>query len=306
MAERMVRISDEVELCIDEQGPLGGPLVLLVMGLGLQLVWWRDDFCAELVSRGFRVVRYDHRDIGRSTPFQGPVPGALGFLTRRAKTTYELEDMADDAGLLIAALKLLDSGAHVVGVSLGSFVAQAVAIRHPDRVRSLVSIMGRPGDRSTGKVAWRARPEFLRQGPRDFDGQVEHLVRTFHRIGSEGRTAEDDEDVRVALRRSAGRERGDGTGAGRQLAAILSERDRTEGLRGLDLPALVIHGLRDRVVSPSGGRATAAAIPGSELLEIEGMGHDLARWTWPQVIDGIERTTARAKPPPREGRMDRA
>lgn len=306
MAERMVRISDEVELCVDEQGPPGGPLVLLVMGLGLQLVWWRDDFCAELVSRGFRVVRYDHRDIGRSTPFQGPVPGALGFLTRRAKTTYELEDMADDAGLLIAALKPVDGGAHVVGVSLGSFVAQATAIRHPDRVLSLVSIMGRPGDRSTGKVAWRARPEFLRQGPRDFDGQVEHLVRTFHRIGSEGRTAEDDEDVRVAMRRSAGRERGDGTGAGRQLAAILSESDRTEGLRGLDLPALVIHGLRDKVVLPSGGRATAAAIPGSELLEIEGMGHDLARWTWPQVIDGIERTAARANPPPREGRMDRA
>jgi len=301
----MVRTSNEVELCIDEQGLPGGPLVLLVMGLGLQLVWWRDDFCAELVARGFRVVRYDHRDIGRSTPFTGPVPGALGFLTRRAKTTYELEDMADDAGALIAALEPVDGGAHVVGVSLGSFVAQAAAIRHPDRVRSLISIMGRPGDRKTGKVAWRSRPEFLRQGPRDFEGSVEHLVRTFHRIGSEGRTAEDDEDVRVAMRRSAGREGGDGTGAGRQLAAILNERDRTDGLRGLRAPALVIHGLRDKVVLPSGGRATAAALPDAELLEIEGMGHDLARWTWPQVIDGIERTAGRAARP-REGRVSRA
>jgi len=293
MDERMIRISDEVELCIDEQGLADAPLVLLVMGLGLQLVWWRDDFCRELVERGFRVVRYDHRDIGRSTPFTGPVPGALGFLTRRAKTTYELEDMADDAGLLIDALEPAEGGAHVAGVSLGSFVAQATAIRHPERVRSLVSIMGRPGDRKTGKVAWRARPEFLRQGPRDYEGQIEHLLKTFHRIGSEGRTAEDDEDVRVAMRRSAGRERGDGTGAGRQLAAILNERDRTKGLRGLDMPALVIHGLRDRVVLPSGGRATAAAIPDAELLEIEGMGHDLARWTWPQVIDGIERSAQR-------------
>jgi len=293
MAETMVRVSDEVELCVEDMGPADGPLVLLVMGLGLQLVWWRDDFCAELVRRGFRVVRYDHRDIGRSTPFQGPVPSALGFLTRRAKTTYELEDMADDAGLLIEALAPAEGGAHVVGVSLGSFVAQATAIRHPDRVRSLVSIMGRPGDRKTGRVAWRARPEFLRQGPRDFDGSVEHLVRTFHRIGSEGRTAEDDDDVRVAMRRSARRERGDGTGAGRQLAAILCERDRTEGLRRLDMPALVIHGLRDKVVLPSGGRATAEAIPEAELLEIERMGHDLARWTWPQVIDGIERAASR-------------
>jgi pimeloyl-ACP methyl ester carboxylesterase len=293
MAERLIRISDEVELCVDELGPGDGPVVLLVMGLGLQLVWWRDDFCADLVSRGFRVVRYDHRDIGRSTPFSGPVRGALGFLTRRAKTTYELEDMADDASALIGALD--PRGAHVVGVSLGSFVAQATAIRHPDRVRSLVSIHGRPGDRKTGKVAWRARPEFLRQGPRDFEGSVEHLVKSFRRIGSEGRTEEDDEDVRVAMRRSVTRERGDGAGAGRQLAAILAEHDRTDGLRGLRMPALVIHGLRDKVVLPNGGRATAAAIPGAELLEVPKMGHDLARWTWPQVIDGIERTAGRAE-----------
>ncbi len=292
MAERMIRLSDEVDLCVDEIGPGDAPLVLLVMGMGLQLVWWRDDFCAELVSRGFRVVRYDHRDIGRSTPFNGPTPGPLDFLARRAKTTYELEDMADDAGGLVAALD--PRGAHLVGVSLGSFVAQATAIRHPEKVRSLVSIMGRPGDGKTGKVAWRARPEFLRRGPRDFEGSIEHLVKSFGRIGSEGRTAADDEDVRVAMRRSATRERGDGMGGGRQLAAILEERDRTAGLNGLEQPALVIHGLRDKIVLPSGGRATAAAIPDAELLEIPGMGHDLARWTWPEVIDGIERTAGKA------------
>lgn len=289
----MIRVSEEVELCVDDLGDERDPLVLLVMGLGLQLVWWRDDFCRALVDRGFRVVRYDHRDIGRSTPFSGPGVGALGFLTRRARTVYELEDLADDAGRLIELLAP-EHGAHVVGVSMGSFVAQATAIRHPDSVRSLVSIMGRPGDGRTGKVAWRARPEFLRQGPADPDGAIEHLVKSFRRIGSEGRTEEDDEDVRVAMGRSFGRERGDGTGAGRQLAAILSERDRTPGLNGLEMPALVVHGLRDRIVLPSGGRATAAAIPGAELLEIPGMGHDLARWTWPQVLDGIARTAARA------------
>ncbi len=293
MAERMVRISDEVELCIDELGDPGDPLILLMMGMGLQLVWWRDDFCEELVGRGFRVVRYDHRDIGRSTPSRGRTPGMIGILTRTARPVYELEDLADDAGALIAELAP-DDGAHVVGVSLGSFVAQVTAIRHRALVRSLVSIMGRTGDGMHGKVAWRTRLEFLRQGPRDFEGAVEHLVKTFRRIGSEGRTEVDDEDVRVAMRRSASRERGDGAGGGRQFAAVIAERDRTEGLFGIDMPVLVIHGTRDRIVKPSGGQATAAAIPGSELLEIEGMGHDLARWTWPQVLDGIERTAARA------------
>lgn len=293
MGERLIRISDEVELCVDELGDESDPLVLLVMGLGLQLVWWRDDFCGALVDRGFRVVRYDHRDVGRSTPFRGEGVSAFGFLTRRAKTVYELEDLADDAGKLIEELAP-ERGAHVVGVSMGSFVAQAAAIRHPDSVHSLVSIMGRPGDGHSGKVAWRARPEFLRQGPADPEGATEHLVRSFRRIGSEGRTEADDEDVRVAMGRSFGRERGTGTGAGRQLAAILSERDRTSGLSALDMPALVIHGLRDKIVLPSGGRATVAAIPGAELLEIPGMGHDLARWTWPQVLDGIARTAARA------------
>jgi pimeloyl-ACP methyl ester carboxylesterase len=290
--ERLVDIGGGIELCVEELGDPGDPALLLMMGMGLGLVWWRDDLCAALVDRGFRVIRYDHRDVGRSTPFRGATPGALAILTRRARPVYTLEDLADDAGRLIAALA--PGGAHVAGVSLGSFVAQQTAIRHPGLVRSLVSIMGRPGDGRTGKVAWRMRPEFLRNGPRDPDGAVEHLVGTFHRIGSDGRTAEDDEDVRVALRRSLARDRGDGAGGGRQFAAILAEADRTPGLRALDLPALVLHGTKDRVVLPSGGRATAAAIPGAELVELDGMGHDLPRWVWPALVDGIERTAARA------------
>jgi pimeloyl-ACP methyl ester carboxylesterase len=292
MGERIVDVGEGIELCVEELGdPAGAPL-LLMMGMGLGLVWWRDDLCAALADRGFRVIRYDHRDVGRSTPCRGATPGPLAILTRRAVPAYTLEDLADDAGRLLESVA--PDGAHVVGVSLGSFVAQQTAIRHPRLVRSLVSIMGRPGDGRTGKVAWRMRPEFLRSGPRDPDAAVEHLVETFHRIGSEGRTAEDDEDVRVALRRSVARERGDGAGGGRQFAAVLAETDRTDGLHDLTLPALVVHGTRDRVVLPSGGRATAAAIPGAELLEIDGMGHDLPRWVWPQLVDGIARTAARA------------
>lgn len=293
--ERFADVGRGVRLCYEimtPPAPADGPLVLLVMGLGLDLSWWREDFCAVLAARGFRVVRFDNRDVGRSTAFRGPGVSALGFLRRRAEATYTLGDMADDAAGLIEILAP-GTGAHVVGASLGSFVAQEVAIRHPSRTRSLVSIMGRPGDGRSGKVSRRMIPEFLRTGPSDPAGATEHLVKSFHRIGSRGRTAADDEDVRVVMRRSMAREDGDGSGAGRQLAAILAERDRTADLRALRMPALVVHGLHDRVVLPSGGRATAAAIPGAELLEIPDMGHDLARWTWPAVLDGIERVARR-------------
>jgi pimeloyl-ACP methyl ester carboxylesterase len=293
VTERLVDVGGGIELCVDELGDPAHPTLLLMQGMGLGLVWWRDDLCAALVARGLHVVRYDHRDVGRSTPCRGTVPGPLAIVTRRARPAYTIEDVADDAGRLIPLIAR-DGTAHVAGVSFGSFVAQQTAIRWPDRVRSLTSIMGRPGDGRTGKVAWRMRPEFLRSGPRDPAGAAEHLVGTFGRIGSTGRTPEDDEDVRVAFRRSLQRDGGDGAGGGRQFAAVLAEADRTPGLRGLTVPALVVHGTRDRVVKPSGGRATAAAIPGAELLEIDGMGHDLPRRVWDEVVDGIARTVARA------------
>jgi pimeloyl-ACP methyl ester carboxylesterase len=202
--------------------------------------------------------------------------------------------MADDAAGLIAHLAP-NGGAHVVGASMGACIAQELAIRHPERVLSLVSIMGRPGDRSTGRVARSMLPEFLRVTPADPGRAVEHLVKNFRRIGSSYRTEEDDEDVRIARRRSMTRETGDGSGSGRQLAAVLGERDRTADLRRLEIPATVIHGMRDRVILPSGGRATADAIPQAHLVEVPGMGHDLPRWVSPLVLGAIERTAARAR-----------
>lgn len=277
-----------IRLCHQSFGDPSDPTMLLVMGLGLSLDWWRDEFCAGLAGRGFHVVRFDNRDVGRSTHLTGPGISAWGFLTRRARPVYTLADMADDAGGLVAALD--PRGAHVVGASLGASIAQETAIRHPGLVRSLTSVMGRPGD-GTGRTAARMTPEFLRPPARD---PVEGMVAAFRRIGSRDRTAADDEDVRRTVRRSATRETGDGTGGGRQLAAIVAERDRTADLRGLGCPALVLHGLADRVIRPDGGRATAAAIPGAELVEVPGMGHDLPRWVWPELLDGIARTAARA------------
>ena len=283
------RTTGAVTLCFEAFGHPDDPLVLLIMGLGLDLLWWREEFCARLASRGLRVVRFDNRDVGRSTAFHGPGVSAWQLLTRRPRVTYALADMADDAAGLIAGLD--PRGAHVVGVSLGALIAQEVAIRHPGLTRSLVSIMGRPGDKGSGRVARRMQLEFLRPPAGD---PAEALVATFRRIGSEGRTQADDEDVRALVRASTRREQGDGRGAGRQLAAILTERDRTGDLRGLDVPALVIHGDRDRIIQPSGGEATAAALRGAELLRPPGMGHDLARHVWPEVLDGIERTALRA------------
>lgn len=279
----------EISLCYEAIGdPEAEHTVVLIMGLGLQMVWWRDDFCAELVRRGIRVVRFDNRDVGRSTRVPGRGVSALGFLSRRATAIYSLADMADDTAGLID--KVAPGGAHVVGVSLGSLIAQEVAIRHGSRTRSLISIMGRPGDGRSGKVAKRMLIEFIRPPTRD---PVAGLIASFARIGSIGRTAQDDMDVRVAVRRSMNR--GSGDDAGRQLAAILNERDRRADLAELAMPVLVVHGDRDRIILPSGGRATAAAVPGAELLEVNGMGHDLARCTWPQIIDGIERTARRAR-----------
>jgi len=291
--EAYARVSPLAELCFEERGSRSDQMVLLIMGLGLDLCWWRDAFYARLAGRGFRAVRFDNRDVGRSTRFTGPGVSGLQFLRRTATPTYTLADMADDAAGLIAHLAP-EGHAHVVGASMGSFIAQELAIRHPDRVRSLVSIMGRPGDKRTGKVAKRMLPEFLRVTPADPGRAVEHLVKNFRRIGSAGRTAEDDEDVRIAMRRSMARDEGDGTGSGRQLAAILAERDRTPDLRRLEIPTTVIHGLRDRVILPSGGRATADAIPQAHLIEVPGMGHDLPRWAWPLVLGAIERNAARA------------
>jgi len=286
--ERFFQAGD-ISLCYEAIGPADAQdTVILVMGLGLQLVCWRDDFCTELADRGMRVVRFDNRDVGRSSRVAGPGVTALGFLRRRAPQTYSLGDMADDTAALIA--ELAPAGAHVVGVSLGSLIAQETAIRHPDLVRSLVSIMGRPGDGKSGQVAKRMLIEFLRPGPAD---PAESLVAAFRRIGSLHRTERDDQDARVMVTRMA--RRGEGDDSGRQLAAILNERDRRADLGRLQMPALVIHGDRDRIIQPSGGRATAAAIPGAELLEIPGMGHDLARWTWPTVIDGIQRTAKRCR-----------
>jgi pimeloyl-ACP methyl ester carboxylesterase len=294
MPEQIARVGD-VELCFETFGERSNPTVLLVMGLATQMLGWREDFCAQLAGRGFHVVRYDNRDVGRSTRLSQHRPPTPAQIIRRdaRAAAYTLDDMADDG---VGLLDHLGVGrAHVVGASMGGMIAQTIAIRHPERVLSLVSIMSNTGARWSGQPSVRMYGTLLRSAPRDREGYIAHQMDVIAKIGSPG-FPRDDEDLRRHAERAY--ERGhDPAGAGRQLAAILAAKDRSEQLGAIRVPTLVIHGTADRLVNPSGGRATAKAIPGARLLTIEGMGHDLPRGAWPQIIDAIAENAARAGAP---------
>jgi pimeloyl-ACP methyl ester carboxylesterase len=290
VAEERCTVGD-VELCYEQFGRDEDPVALLIMGLGTQMLAWREEFCEDLAARGLRVVRFDNRDNGRSTIMRHiPPPTARELITRELTPGYTLEDMADDA---VGLLDHLGAGpAHVVGASMGGMIAQTVAIRHPDRATSLTSIMSTTGARNVGQPALRLWPILLRRAPREREAYIEFVSRMARAIGSPG-FPHDDAEVRAVAARA--HDRGiHPAGTGRQLAAIIAASDRTPALRRLDVPALVVHGLADRLVRPTGGRATAAAIPGARLEEIRGMGHDLPRGVWPQVVDGIAGLAERA------------
>jgi pimeloyl-ACP methyl ester carboxylesterase len=292
MAEQFAAVGD-IELCYETFGDPEQPAMLLVMGLGTQMIAWHEDFCAQLAGRGFHVIRFDNRDTGRSTTLRDRRTPTLRQLALRARrnAAYTLADMADDAVGLLDHLGI--DRAHVVGASMGGMIAQTIAIRHRDRVLSLVSIMSNTGARWTGQPAIQLYPVLLSKAPRGREAYIERTAKVFKAIGSPGFPADDDELRRMAARAY---DRGvTASGTARQLGAIVAERDRAPQLRRLDIPAAVIHGTGDRLVRPSGGRATAEAIPGAELVMVEGMGHDLPRGAWPQILDAIERTAARAQ-----------
>ena len=290
--EEFCRAGD-IELCYETFGDAADPVVLLVMGLGTQMVAWRPDFCRELAARGFRVVRFDNRDIGRSSRVDAPVPTLAQLALRSPKAgAYRLADMAQDAVGLLDHLGV--RRAHVVGASMGGMIAQTMAARHPERVLSLTSIMSNTGNRWTGQPHVKLLPVLLRPGPRtDRDAYVEHVAHVWDLIGSPGFDRDESE-----IRRIAGEsfDRGvDREGGARQLGAVIASGDRTEELGRITAPTVVIHGTADRLVRPSGGRATAKAIPGARFVPIEGMGHDMPREVWPQIIDEIARVAERAR-----------
>ncbi|UOY01380.1 alpha/beta fold hydrolase [Blastococcus sp. PRF04-17] len=282
----------EIEIAYETFGRREDPPVLLVMGLATQMIGWPDDFCRDLAGRGYFVVRFDNRDIGLSTHLHDAgapdVMSVLGGDT--SSVAYGLADLADDTIGLLDALAL--DRVHLVGASMGGMIAQLVALRAPERVATLTSIMSTTGDPSVGSPNDAALGVLLAPPAGDRDAAIQRVVDTYRVIGSPG--FEFDES---ALRDRAGLsfDRAyDPAGVARQLAAILTTPDRTPELRKIAVPTLVIHGAEDALVNVTGGRATAAAIPDCDLLVVDGMGHDLPRAVWPQLLDRMTALFARA------------
>jgi len=282
----------DVEIAYETLGPASGEPLLLVMGLGMQLLAWPDDFCAGLVERGFAVARFDNRDVGESTHLHDAgAPGLTALLLRPAAVAaYRLEDMADDAVAVLDALGW--DSAHVVGASLGGMIAQTVAIRHPSRVRTLTSIMSTPSTR-IGRARLRALLALAPRRVPDRDAAARRYLHVFRIIGSPG-YPRDEEWMLDVGRRSHDRSH-DPDGVGRQLAAIAAAADRRPGLAGVRVPTLVLHGEDDPLIQVAGGQATAAAVPGARLVTYPGMGHDLPRALWPSMIDEIASLTGRSE-----------
>ena len=282
-----------IELCYQEMGDPQGEPLLLVMGLATQMIAWDEAFCAMLADRGFRVVRFDNRDIGRSTKLRAAgAPNPLDMMIgRRSSAPYLLTDMAGDTFGLMDHLGI--GAAHLVGASMGGMIVQTAAIERPRRVRSLTSMMSTTGSRRVGHPSYKTFGLLLGKLPREREAAIERVIKTFKVIGSPGYPFEEER-----VRQIAGRsfDRGNSqSGILRQVHAIGASGDRTPGLRKLDIPAAVIHGKNDVLVNPSGGRATARAIPGARLKMIDGMGHDMPRALWPTFVEEIAASAARAR-----------
>ncbi|MGR7026189.1 alpha/beta fold hydrolase [Geodermatophilus sp. URMC 62] len=274
-----------IEIAYETFGDPSARPLLLVMGAGQQMLLWHEDLCQAFVDRGFFVVRFDNRDAGLSTHLHDAVPdvraAAAGDLSSAA---YTLEEMADDVAGLLDALRL--PSAHVVGASLGGMVAQTLAVRHPGRVRSLTSIMAAP----VVSVDWASVQSAGVATSRDeYVAQALQAARLFRSPGY----PLDEQWLADVAGHSYDRAY-DPAGRLRQLMAVVASGDRTEQLRSIRVPTLVVHGEDDPVVPVGGGRATAAAVPAAELLVLLGMGHGLPRELWPTIVDAVVRTADRA------------
>ncbi|WP_110182029.1 alpha/beta fold hydrolase [Nocardioides solisilvae] len=291
--ELLAPVSPGVELCYQTFGDPGGDPLLLVMGLGGPMTWWDTALCEQLARAGFHVVRYDNRDTGRSTHLAARVTRAMlvrAFMGRRVRAPYSLADMADDAFGLMDHLGL--EAAHVAGVSMGGMIAQTMAVAQPRRVLSLTSIMSTTGRRTVGWQNPKLLPALVAPRHPGREAYVQTSAALWKMIGSPDYPVEHEvlaERARVTYDRGF-----DARGVLRHMLAVLTQPDRTRRLRGLRIPTSVVHGTADRMVHVSGGRATAAAVPGAELVLVDGMGHDMPEALHPSLVDVIRRTADRA------------
>jgi pimeloyl-ACP methyl ester carboxylesterase len=284
----------EITLCYEEFGNPGDEPLLLIMGLGAPMTAWPEPLIEDLVEQGFRVIRFDNRDAGHSTVLSSAgVPTTAATLAgRKSAARYTLSDLAGDAAGLLDQLGIAE--AHVVGASMGGMIAQTLAIERPSRVRTLASIMSTTGRKTVGTPHPRVMRQLVKPPPASggIEAEIEHFVEFFRSVGSRGDLFDEAalrETARIALERGSPR-----SGTLRQLAAVTSSPDRTRMLRRLRLPTLVVHGSADRLITPSGGRATAKAIPGSSYLELSGMGHDFPAAYLPLIASAVVANARRA------------
>ncbi|MFK7984989.1 MAG: alpha/beta fold hydrolase [Sandaracinaceae bacterium] len=282
-----------IELCYEEFGE-GEPLVM-IMGIGAQMIYWPADLCRMIADEGFRVIRFDNRDIGESSWLDDLEVPPMGWnmfsalFGLRAKAPYTLADMADDTAQLLDFLG--HDSAHVVGASMGGMIAQTMGYTHPERVRSLTSIMSTTGATGHYMTEPHALRALLSGAPKTRDEAVENAARLFGVIGSPDYELDFDE-----VRGRAGKAFDRGfhpVGFLRQFAAIAASGDRTAHLRFVRAPTHVIHGAKDPLIRPIGGRLTARAIEGATLDVIDGMGHDMPRALWPHYVKSIVRVAKR-------------
>jgi pimeloyl-ACP methyl ester carboxylesterase len=291
----MARIkANGIEIEYETLGDSNAAPLLLVMGLGAQLVSWDDDFCAQLAGRGFRVIRFDNRDAGLSTKMTAAgEPDMMSAFAGNPQPAYTLDDLADDAVGVLDALGI--GAAHIVGASMGGFIAQLIAVNHPARVHSLTSIMSGPGGSDT-VAPWPEGAEVLtRVPPQSREGRIEHGVWIRRVLVGAGNPF--DEPAELARSTRIHDRSYYPSGTGRQLVAVLAAKSRRETLANVKVPTLVVHGLDDPLVPAENGRLVAAAVPGARLLEFEGMGHDIPKRFWPSILDAIAETAGKAKVP---------
>ena len=269
--------ANNVEIEYDTFGDPSSKPLLLVAGLGTQMIWWREEFCEKLVDKGFYVIRFDNRDVGLSTKVSAP---------------YNLQDMADDAISLLDALNV--DKAHICGASMGGSIVQAMAIKYPARILSLTSIMSTTGRANLPPAKPEAVKLLMMPAPEERDGYIEYYVNLWRVLHGSGFPF-DEEEGREMAAKSYDRSFYP-PGIDRQVMAISVSGSRKTKLASVNVPTQIIHGGDDPIVSVEGGKDTAKTIPGAELLIIEGMGHALPPEAWPQIIDAISANADKVKP----------
>jgi pimeloyl-ACP methyl ester carboxylesterase len=280
-----------IDIAYETFGDASKPPLLLVMGLGAQMIAWDEDFIAKLTDRGFYVIRYDNRDVGLSTKIEGgPRPDvAAAMKGDMSSASYTLDEMADDGIALLDALGI--AKAHIVGASMGGMIVQTMAIRHPEHVLSMCSIMSTTGDRAVGQATPEAMAALTSPPPKSREEAMDNAIRSASVIAPG--VAINEAKVRDAAGRAYDRSFYP-VGMARQLVGIMASPDRTAALKKVTIPTVVVHGEADTLVTPSGGKATAEAIPGATLVMVPDMGHNLPEQAVPAVVNAIVENAARA------------